>query len=97
MPTPTYITLSDDLVRNIQQGSVKTNGDLLMFNEYVAMQIAPFHMYHNNFNRCRQTVIATKKELSAVRIQVTDETRDKYTVDKYDSLLSVLNDTSGSE
>jgi hypothetical protein len=97
MAIQTQITLSDDLVRNVQQGSVKTSGDLIRFNEVMASNLAPFHYAsHNNFKRCLVTTIATKEELSAVRIPLNEQSARAYTVDKYSSLLDVLKDTTGS-
>ena len=43
------------------------------------------------------TVIVTKKDLSAVRIPLNEETESEYTVDKYTDLVNVLKNVTGSE
>lgn len=97
MAVQTHITLSDDLLRNIQTGSVKINGDVLSFNEVVARHTAPFQMGDNNFRRGICLVVAAKEELSAVRIPLNAETKNEYTVDKYNDLEEVLMDVTESE
>ena len=94
----TQITLSDDLVRNVQVGSVKIDRDILMFDEYVARHGAPIGAvgYSRSFNHMT-TVIVTKKDLSAVRIPLNEETESEYTVDKYTDLVNVLKNVTGSE
>lgn len=97
MAVQTHITLSDDLLRNVQTGSVKINGDVLSFNEVVARHTAPFQMGDNNFRRGMCLVVVTKEELSAVRIPLNAETKNEYTVDKYNDLEEVLMDVTESE
>ena len=97
MAVQTHITLSDDLLRNVQTGSVKINGDVLLFNEVIARHIAPFQMGNNNFRRGICLVVAAKEKLSAVRIPLNVETKNKYTVDKYSSLEEILMEVTKSE
>lgn len=97
MAVQTHITLSDDLLRNVQTGSVKINGNVLSFNEVVARHIAPFQMGDNDFRRGMCLVVAAKEKLSAVRIPLNVETKNKYTVDKYSSLEEILMEVTESE
>ena len=47
--------------------------------------------------RINNKLFVTKKDLSAVRIPLNEETESEYTVDKYTDLVNVLKNVTGSE
>jgi len=94
MAVRTQINLSEALARNVQTGSVVEHDGMIEFAEYVARHSAATGP--RSFNHMTK-VVATKDELSLVRIPLTEETAERYTVDKYTDLVAVLKDVTGSE